>query len=189
MVARFSGWLHRASRGWVTLAAAVLFLVFTPLVLPDQAARFEAVAGSGPSPDQSLFYTPAGLYRMAESFGAAGRAAYVRARWTFDVVWPLVYTGALATAISWLARRAFAPGARARLLNLVPVAGMVLDFGENICASLVIGRYPAATPVADVLATVFTPLKWLFVGGSFVVLAAVAAIALARRRQRRGAPA
>jgi len=189
MLAQLSRWLHRASRGWVTLAAAILFLVFTPLVLPDQAARFEAVAGSGPSPDQSLFYTPADLYRMAESFGAAGRAAYVRARWTFDVVWPLVYTGALATAISWLARKAFTRGSRGRLLNLVPVAGMALDFGENICTSLVIGRYPAATPVVDVLATVFTPLKWLFVGGSFVVLVGVAVIALARALRRNKEPA
>ncbi len=178
MARRLSAWLIRVSRGWVALAAALLFLVFTPLVLPDQAARFEAVAGPGPSPDQSFFYTTADLYRMAESFGPAGRAAYVRARWTFDVVWPLVYTTCLATAISWLAGKAFARGSRGQLLNLVPVAGMLLDFGENICASLVIARYPAQTPGVDLLATVFTPLKWIFVAGSFIVLLAAAGEAL-----------
>lgn len=178
-----SRWLYRISRGWVVLLSVIIFFVFTPLVLPQQAARFETAAGPGPSPDQSFFYSPADLYRMAESFGAAGRAAYVRARWTFDVVWPLVYTFFLATAISWLGKRAFAEGSRWRLLNLIPVAGLLLDYAENICTSLVIGRYPARTPVVDVLATIFTPLKWVFVGGSFVVLVAVAIAALAQWRR------
>ncbi len=185
-MSRLSRWLYRVSSGWVTLAAAVLFFVFTPLVLPGQAARFEAVAGSGPSPDQSFLYSPGDLYRMAESFGAAGRAYYVRARWTFDLVWPLVYTFALVTAVSWLGKRAFSEGSRWRLLNLVPVAGLLFDYAENICASLVIGRYPANTPVFDFLATVFTPLKWLFVGGSFVVLVGVAIAALVRGLRRSG---
>ncbi len=180
MTQRLSAWLIRVSRGWVALAGLLIFLVFTPLVLPDQAARFEAVAGPGPSPDQSFFYTPTDLYRMAEAFGPAGHAAYVHARWTFDVVWPLVYTICLVTAISWLAGKAFRRGSRGRLLNLIPVAGMLLDFAENICASLVIPRYPARTPGADFLATVFTPLKWIFVAGSFVVLL-VAAIAAVRQ--------
>ena len=177
---RLSRWLERISRGWVTLAAMLIFLVFMPLVLPAQSARFEAVAGAGPSPDQSFLYAPADLYQMAESFGPAGRAAYVRARWTFDVIWPLVYTAALATTISWLGKRAFAEGSRWRLLNLAPIAGLLLDFGENLCASIVMARYPAPTPVIDALATVFTPLKWVFVAGSFLALAGVAALALMR---------
>ncbi len=177
--------LDRASTGWVSLVAVVLFFVFIPLVLPGQAARFEAVAGAGPSPDQSFFYTPADLYRMAEAFGAAGRAAYVQARWTFDVIWPLVYTFFLTTTISWLGQRGFAAASGWRRLNLVPVAGLLLDYAENVCTSLVVGRYPAATPVFDVLATVFTPLKWVFVGGSFVVLVGVLVAALVSIRKPR----
>lgn len=182
-MSRLSRWLYRVSKGWVALAAIVLFFVFTPVILPQQAARFEAAAGNGPSPDQSFFYTTGDLYRMADAFGAGGREAYVRARWTFDVVWPLVYTLFLATAISWLGKRAFAEGSHWRLVNLVPVAGLAFDYLENICASLVIARYPAQTPVFDLLATVFTPLKWLFVGGSFVVLVGVAIAALVRWRR------
>jgi hypothetical protein len=185
-----SRWLERISKGWVTILAVVIFFVFTPLVLPGQAARFEAVAGDGPSPDQSFLYTPTDLYGMAEAFGPEGRAAYVRARWTFDVVWPIVYTFALVTAISWLGKRAFPEGSNARLLNLVPVLGLLFDYLENICASIVMARYPAQTPVIDLLTTVFTPIKWVFVVGSFVVLAVVALAAIARgvagMRVRRG---
>jgi hypothetical protein len=184
-VLALSRWLERISKGWVTILAVVIFFVFTPLVLPGQAARFEEVAGDGPSPDQSFLYTPSDLYEMAEAYGPEGRAAYVQARWTFDVVWPIVYTFALFTAISWLGKRAFPEGSKARLLNLVPVLGLLFDYLENICASIVMARYPAPTPVIDLLATIFTPVKWVFVVGSFVVLAVVAVAAIVRALRNR----
>jgi hypothetical protein len=184
-----SRWLERISKGWVTILAVVIFFVFTPLVLPGQAARFEEVAGGGPSPDQSFIYAPSDLYEMAEAFGPDGRAAYVRARWTFDVVWPIVYTFALVTAIGWMAKRAFPEGSKARLLNLVPVLGLLFDYLENICASIVMARYPAQTPVIDLLTTIFTPVKWVFVVGSFMVLAAVAVAWIARGVRNRKAGA
>lgn len=46
----------------------------------------------------------------------------------------------------------------------------MFDYLENISTSLVLGRYPVETPVIDVLAPVFTLIKWFFVNGSFVLL-------------------
>ncbi|MBN1668038.1 MAG: hypothetical protein JW862_13170, partial [Anaerolineales bacterium] len=66
--------------------------------------------------------------------------------------------------------RAFPAGSPWRLANLAPLAGVLLDYLENIASSLVMLRYPQTTPVVDWLAAIFTPLKWLFVGGSFVLL-------------------
>ena len=121
------------------------------------------------------------LYRMAEAYGPQGRAEYVRARAAFDVIWPVVYTAFLATAISWLARRAFAPGTLWQRANLVPVLGMLLDYLEGIAASIVMLRYPARTAVVDVLTPLFTLTKWIFVGGSIVLLL-VALVALVLHR-------
>jgi hypothetical protein len=42
-------------------------------------------------------------------------------------------------------------------------------------------RYPARTPVADLMAPAFTLLKWIFVGASFAVLLVVLAAAVWRR--------
>lgn len=172
--------LRRLSTGPVAAIALVVFLLFTALVLPQQASEAEATSGGASSPDTSLIYTPAELYAMAEAYGPEGRAAYVRARFTFDLVWPLVYLAFLTTAIGWLSRKAFAPNSAWRLVNLVPVAGTVLDYLENVTAALVVGRYPARTPVVDLMAPAFTFLKWIFVGGSFVVLVGVALIAVWR---------
>ncbi len=170
MGTRLSCWLRRVSTGWVALAMTVLFLLFTALVLPAQAGQAEAETGGAPSPDTSFFYTPAELYAMAEAYGASGRQAYVRARFTFDLIWPVVYMVFLATVISWLYGRAFPEKSRLQLANLAPVLGALFDYLENVSTSLVMIRHPARTPVVPFLAPVFTAVKWVFVGGSFVLL-------------------
>ena len=170
-------WLHRVSTGRVTLVALVGFLAFSALVLPAQS-RTAPGAGDVGSPDTKLVYVPADLYRMAEAYGVDGRAAYLRARWTFDLIFPVVYTAFLVTAISWLTRRAFPPGSRLQRANLIPVLGALLDYMENSATSLVMLRYPAKTPLIAGMAPVFTFTKWLFVGGSFVVLVVAGIAAL-----------
>lgn len=169
---RISDWLRRVSTGWVALSALVLFLLFSALVLPRQSATAEQVAGSAGSPDTSLFYSANELYQMAEAYGEQGRSAYIKARFTFDLIWPLVYTLFLLTAISWLFGKAFPPDSLWQRANLVPVLGVLFDYLENVSTSLVMGRYPDQTAVAAVLAPVFTLLKWVFLGGSFALLIA-----------------
>ena len=183
MMRDLSDWLHRLSTGRAALIALVIFLLFTALVLPKQAAHTDA--GGAGSPDTSFIYSAGDLYRMAEAYGRAGRIDYVRVRFTFDLIWPVVYFVFLATAISWLSRQAFTPQSLWQRANLVPAIGTLLDYLENVAATLVIGRYPARTPVVDVLAPVFTFVKWIFVGGSFVILMVALVTALWGRARRR----
>jgi len=177
---RLSDWLSRVSTGPVTLAALIIFLLFTALVLPRQSRSAESVSRGAGSPDTSFFYSPGDLYRMAEAYGAAGRAAYVRARFTFDVIFPLVYTLFLATAISWVFARAFPPGSPWQRANMVPLLAALFDLLENASTSLVMARYPAQTPVVDTLAPLFSLAKWVFVIGSFMLLFAGVVIAVWR---------
>lgn len=189
MIKRLSDWLYKVSRGWAALTVLVGFLLFTALVLPAQSSRSDAATGESGSPDMSFFYSPADLYRMAEVYGPAGREAYVRARFTFDLAWPVVYTVFLTVVISWVYGKAFPVGSRWRPANLVPVAGMLFDYLENVATSFVMVRYPAHTAVVDVLAPVFTVVKWLLVGGSFVVLLLGIGVGVwrwARGRRERG---
>ena len=177
MTKQISDWLRRVSTGWVALAALLIFLLFSALVLPQQATKAEQETGSADSPDMSFFYSPSDLYRMAESYGEQGREAYVRARFTFDLVWPLVYTLFLTTSIGWVFGKAFGPDSRWQRANLVPLLGALFDYLENLSTSLVMLRYPDQTAVVDALAPVFTALKWLFLGVSFLLLFGGIAIA------------
>jgi hypothetical protein len=182
---QISDWLSRVSTGRVALVALLVFLLFTALVLPQQAAKAEQETASDDSPDTSFFYSPGDLYQMAESYGELGRQAYVRARFTFDLVWPLVYTLFLATAISWVFGRAFAPDSRWQRANLAPLLGALFDVLENLSTSLVMLRYPAQTAVVDLLAPAFTALKWSFLGASFLLLIAGIVVAIWRWIKRK----
>jgi len=184
MLKRLSNFIYSKSSGWAVLVALAVFAVFIGVILPDQASQAGRYSGEAGSPDTSFFYTPADLYRMAESYGAEGRDAYIRARFTFDVVWPLAYLFFLATSIGWILNRILPEESRWRLLNLLPLAGTVFDYLENVSAALVMGRYPNQTPAVDMLAPLFTAAKWILINGSFLVLLVglvLLALKLARR--------
>jgi hypothetical protein len=184
---RLSNWFYKISTGWVALAGLIIFVLFTSLVLPAQSAGAEEISGEAGSPDMSFFYKPQDLYDMADAYGENGRAAYIRARFTFDLIWPLVYALFLVTAISWTFARAFAEESRWRWANLAPVLGMAFDYAENISTSLVMFRYPEPTNIIAIMAPIFTAIKWIFVGGSFVLLmiGVIASIWLAIRKRAR----
>jgi len=178
-----STWLTRISTGRIAAAAFIFFLLFTAIVLPDQAAKAELSSGSTESPDTSFLYTAQDLYRMAEGYGEAGRAAYIRARFTFDIIWPLVYSTFLLTAAGWLGGRLFS-GSRWELLNLLPLAGTLFDFLENTGASVVFARYPDRAPLLASLTPVFTLLKWGFLALGFGLLLVEALVLLWKRFAR-----
>lgn len=167
---RLSRWFQEKTTGKVALGTLILFLAFTALVLPRQATQAEQYTGDAGSPDSSFFYTADDLYDWAGAYGETGRRAYVRARVTFDVVWPLVYTLFLVTALSWIMGRAVPAKSAWARANLVSVLGMIFDFLENGAAALVMTRYPDETPVIASLAGFLTALKWLFVYASFALL-------------------
>jgi hypothetical protein len=178
---RISKTLYVLSSGRAALAGLAVFVLFMIFVLPAQSRNAEAYSG-GTSPDTSYFYSADDLYCMAEAYGAEGRAAYIRARFTFDLVFPLVYGFFLTATIGWSLARAASENSRWRLLNLFPLAGALFDYLENVSTALVMGRYPDPTPVVASLAPLFTALKWFFVNGSFVILVAALLFALGRRR-------
>jgi len=167
---RLSNWLYKVSTGWVALAGLVIFLLFTALVLPAQAADADIVSGEAGSPDMSFYYSSQQLYEMAEAYGENGRDAYIRARFTFDLIWPLVYTLFLSTAISWTFALFFPVESRWRWVNITPILGMAFDYAENISTSLVMYSYPATSDFLPIFAPVFTAIKWIFVGGSFILV-------------------
>jgi hypothetical protein len=185
MLNRLSSFLYRFSTSPVTLTALVIFLLFISLVMPKQSAQAKAYTRDAGSPDTSFFYSAGDLYRMAESYGEAGRLAYVYARLTFDVIFPLIYLFFLGTSLSWTLARVLTEGQRGRILNLFPLFGWLFDLLENLSTSIVMLNFPKQVSLAASLASVFTMLKWFFVGGSLVILVSALFIALWKRRLTR----
>lgn len=175
--------LYRVSKGWVAIIGLIIFAFFIAAVLPAQAEKAAETANGADSPDASFFYSAQQLYHAAEMYGEVGRAAYIRARWTFDVVWPLAYTFFLVTAISWFVSRLTTAESWWRLLNLFPITGMIFDFLENMATTIVMSRFPLTSAIAVNIAPFFTLVKWFFVNGSFVVLLVAILVLIFRKKK------
>jgi hypothetical protein len=118
----------------------------------------------------SFYYSAGDLYKMAEAYGHTWRQVYIRDRFTFDLVFPLVYLLFLCTGISWIYRKAFPSASAWRFANIAPILAAAFDYLENLSTSLVMARYPAPTLVVDRLAGIFTATKWVLVIGSIALL-------------------
>lgn len=170
MSTNISNFFYRISTGWVVLASLMVFLLFIIFALPSQSSGGDQISGEPKIPDLSFYYSADDLYRIAQELGDTGRADYIYARFTFDLVWPLVYAAFLVTSISWIFGRRLSIQGTARFVNLVPFLGMVFDYLENISTSLVMLRFPSNTPLVASLAGLFTLSKWLLIAASFVLL-------------------
>jgi hypothetical protein len=144
--------------------------MFMLTVLPSEAEKSSQITGAGQSPDTSFYYSKAELYQMAEAYGLEGRLYYLDSRISFDIIWPLVYTFFLLNAISWLLDKTILDGSKVRLLNLVPLAALLMDYLENITNMVIMFRYPQPTDILASLAGVITSLKWVMIGSSFLIM-------------------
>ncbi len=164
-----SSYVYLISRPRVAIFTFFIFIITIALILPSQSATLREEIGDNPTPDLSTFYTVEELYSWAELYGESGRMSYIRTRFTFDIIWPLIYTGFLVSSIGSVTHGRYSESTTKKLV-LIPILGLLFDYLENISTSVIMWRYPTRTPIIDLAATMITPLKWIFLGASFLIL-------------------
>lgn len=160
--------LSRFFNRYTSLLSVILFTLFMIIVLPNESAQ-SASLGLDQSPDTSFFYTRETLYDIAESYGEEGRAFYIEQRFTFDLIWPLVYGIFLSVTITTLYLY-IKPSHIHQKIFFLPIIAVLFDYIENIFASIVMYRYPKETIIIDVLAGPITSIKWITLSLSFILL-------------------
>lgn len=156
-----SRWIRRKNKTVYLWASFIIFALFMITVLPNVSETTKNITGTNISPDTSFIYSSQKLYDIAESYGEVGRAYYIRSRFSFDIVWPIVYLFFLTSMITFLFNSS---------LNLIPFIGVLFDFLENLGASYVMFRYPLDTGFIAKVTPMFTLLKWIFIFTSFVLI-------------------
>lgn len=154
----FSKWIHQRINPVILMISIVIFAIFMLIVLPGVSETTKEITGTSSSPDTSFFYTSQDLYDIAASYGEAGRAYYIRSRFSFDIIWPIVYLFFLVSMMSVLFKSQ---------LNLIPFLGVLFDFLENLGASFVMYRYPLDAGMITSLTPIFTLMKWIIIYISF----------------------
>ncbi len=164
---KFISVIVNRSNAIIVILSLLLFMSFIIIVLPMEAAKSEAL-GLVESIDTSFFYTASDLYRIAENYGEQGRTFYIRQRFTFDLIWPLVYAQFILIASVYFYKKTKL--LKASWLLYVSLVAAGFDYLENIMTSTVMLRFPQVTPVIDDFAGISTLLKWSTLSLSFLIL-------------------
>ena len=165
---RFLDRIMRACNKHIFAASTLIFII-TIAILPSMQENTIEEVGSE-SPDLSLYYSTEDLYRMAESYGEEGRSNYIKTRFSFDLVFPLIYGVFLYSGIVWLYNNHSRDKQRISTIIKLPIIGVLFDYLENISTSIVMWRYPEKTTIVDTAATVFTPVKWITISICFILI-------------------
>lgn len=181
MKIRWINWLDRAmSRVDRRMASAVsvVFLAFVFWALPA-ASQAGVDVGLTQSIDTSFGMSADQLWAIAEGYGATIRQAYILQRWTFDVVWPIVYTSFFMISSLYLGKKIILNIFGKMLLLIIPL-GVLFDFLENSLVSLVFALFPIRIIGLTEAAVLMTPIKWGFVSSSMILVLGLAGVALVR---------
>lgn len=153
---------------WVIIVS-VMFGIFIAFILPKVDSYSSKKIGPFKSPDTSLIYSAEDLYQMAENYGELGRDVYIKLRWTFDIIWPILYTLFL---VLWTIKllEYISINKVSRYLFVIPIAGVAFDLLENIGATIVMFRYPLKSGIIANITPIMTFLKWITLSGSFLII-------------------
>jgi hypothetical protein len=160
--------IYDKSNGILLIISSVLFVIFMATVLPYVSYWTEVVKELPAGPDTLFTWNINEYYSVRSTFGEEGRRLYIILRWTFDVVWPMVYTFFYFIAISFLAKKT--KDSIGYKWLLIPVFAVVFDFAENTMATIFMAMFPSSSDVVVRLLIVSSNAKWAFVGLSFVVI-------------------
>lgn len=153
---------------FTVVGSFIFFLLFVIFILPAESTKSLAL-GLEMSPDTSIYYTASRLYEIAFSYGAEGRRFYIHQRFTFDLIWPIVY-GSFLFITSVYFYNLGKIHVKAFIWLYLPIIAVTFDYLENIMTALVMYRFPNETFLFDRLAGVMTLLKWITLSLSFGLL-------------------
>ena len=170
MLTNLSNTLKKYENGWLVLIFLAGTVLFNAVILPDQAAKFEATPGSAGPIDLQFFYTPEEAYDMVASYGGELRADYLIFELTGDIIYPIVYTLFFALGITWVFQRGFASDSVMQKYNVVPFGAWFFDLLENLGIVTMLSVFPSTPAMLAWVSAIFTVLKWFFAAVSIILL-------------------
>jgi hypothetical protein len=152
-----------------------VFIFFMVVILPSVSNEASQM-GLTPSIDTNFSFDPNNIYNILTGYGEAGRQFYLFQRWTFDLVWPMVYGFPIFfTLRRWLRK---ANSSWINFFIYLPLVAMMLDYLENITFSVIILLYPTEWIGLAYLGVLMSLLKWITLGVSLMAVTFLAVVVL-----------
>jgi hypothetical protein len=156
------------------LASWFVFVFFMVVILPA-VSMATVEQGLTESIDTNFSFDPAAIYRIVEAYGPSGRAYYIWQRWTFDLIWPLVYGLPLFSTLNRFIPKLF----RFRtMIVFLPLFATILDYLENVTFTVLVSLFPTEIPLLAVFGVTISAFKWFALGTSMMIVSILPIIGL-----------
>ena len=145
----------------------ILFLgVF--IVLPLMQNAIVESTGDTITPDSSYFIRGDELETLSSNYGSEGRFAYVWTRWTYDLLWPLLYLQFLLVYVSFLSSSL--PIKMRKVMMAVPLVAVLLDIFENSFFSLYMIQFDSNIVFFRNVGCLMSAGKWVVIFIAFALI-------------------
>ena len=149
------GLLARLSTGKGVLILLIILIIAIRTLATLNLARFQEMMGGVGILDAEITYTVEHAYQMLSDMGQKGREAYLRMLLTWDVVHPLSLCAFSVCAILFFFKKR---SVLLKLLALVPILALGLDYAENVLIVSLLLQYPARLPITVSATSILTNL-------------------------------
>jgi hypothetical protein len=136
-----------------------LFLIFIFVLSPGVLILSNILFEENFSPDTSFFYHASEFYQTLSIIGQSGRSYYIIIRWTFDLLYPIVY-GVFFTQVLFKLK------VQKNHFLILPILMVIFDYIENSLATILVVLFPKEFPMMVYILQGFSFLKWL----SFLII-------------------
>lgn len=151
------------------LLSSFIFLIAIFTILPLMENMIINTTGANVTPDSSFFYSASELHSIVSKYSDIGIDAYIKSRWTFDLLWPVLYFYFM---ISVLIRFKYVikSNIMRTFIITLPLLAMSFDILENILCSFYMARFAEPLVVIAKFAAFMSAMKWIFVFASFAFM-------------------
>ena len=165
---RFIPWLKTQATPRKLILISLVFGLFVLIGLPLDRHWAQSY-GITEAIDTRLYSNPETLVRLAEAYGENGRRFTVIERFTFDLIWPLIYGSFLFVWGAFLIKRLQKSRIWDSLFWLIAL-GLGFDLLENLSEAVFLALYPDAPLFWAWLCGTMTLSKWLSLSIAGLVL-------------------
>jgi hypothetical protein len=166
----FSNFLLKIANWKTLLVFFGLYIVFNAYFLPKGFKVDVPIADRNlPVLDLRMTYNPDSVKAIIAQYTGAAKEASIKGHLITDSIYPIVYCILLGIALSlvfykWKINPWF------KVINIIPLIIILFDYLENYLIIKMHNTYPLDLELMPNFCSLFTVLKWVFVGITFVLL-------------------
>ncbi|MCH4886977.1 hypothetical protein EZV73_05325 [Acidaminobacter sp. JC074] len=138
-----------------------MFVAAILILLPQMSGVLESLNGHNITPDSDFFYNAGRLHEIKMTYSQEGINAYVWTRFSYDLVWPLIYLFFMVATLALMLDE------KTKFIRYLPLIAVNFDLLENITCSLyfkvVENQFVAS------LASIFSAVKWVMIIGILLI--------------------